>query len=147
MLTFKFKQGFYYFLKICRKHLKYCYSCNINSFSINWQWLKIYLLIKFQLTVDVMFKKWVARVECWNCKPTTAAGALCPFDSIKTACVAVTNVFGDAPTSNGTENTKLFGSILCWSTALLYQTSSIALRLYSLKCLQQSIGQLFKELD
>nr|CAD7570714.1 unnamed protein product [Timema californicum] len=64
------------------------------------------------LTVDVMFRKCAASVECWNCNPTTAAGARCPLWSTNTACVAVTRGLPWAPASNGTENTKLSGSML-----------------------------------
>lgn len=42
------------------------------------------------LTVEVMFTKCVAKDECWNCKPTTAAGALWPFP-MNIAWVAVTS--------------------------------------------------------
>lgn len=47
----------------------------------------------FNVTVDVMLTKREAREECWNCKPTTAAGALCPLP-MKTAWVAVTSGLG-----------------------------------------------------
>lgn len=50
-------------------------------------------------------------MECWNCNPTTATGALCPLLSMKTAWVAMTRGFPDEPELNGTEKTKLSGSI------------------------------------
>lgn len=46
-----------------------------------------------KFTVEVILTKREASEECWNCKPTTAAGALCPVP-IKTAWVAVTNGLG-----------------------------------------------------
>ena len=85
-----------------------------------------------------MFWKWDARLECWICSPTTAAGAWWPLCSMNTACVAVTRGLMLDVASNGTEKTKLSGSMPCWSTALLYHTSSIARWFVSLKCLQES---------
>lgn len=87
------------------------------------------------LTAEVMFIKCEAKVECWNWRPTTAAGALWPLCSTKTAWVAVTKGLFWISASKGTENTKLSGSIVCWWTALLYHSSSMALLFVSLKCL------------
>lgn len=93
----------------------------------------------FKLTVDVMLIKCLANESCCSCRPTTAAGALCPRCSMKIACVAVTtgaSALSVYPESNGTLNTKLSGSIECWSTARLYHISSVALLFNSLKWLK-----------
>lgn len=81
--------------------------------------------------------KWLARVAWRNCKPTTAAGARWFLCSTNTACVAVTSGRPCLSASNGTEKTKLSGSMVCWWTARWYHTSSTARLLPALKCLQQ----------
>lgn len=94
------------------------------------------------LTVEVTFKKCLASDSNWKCNPTTAAGALCALDSTNTACVASTNgglplkSSASEPSRNGTENTKLSGSIAWCSTARLYHSESNAREYFSLKCLK-----------
>lgn len=82
--------------------------------------------------VLVMFLNNVCIAECWNWKPTTAAGADFPFSLWKTAWVAVTKVSFRNSGSNGTAYTKLLGSTKCCSTARRYQISPIAFLLVSL---------------
>lgn len=97
------------------------------------------LVVSAELTAEVMLMKCLANDSCVYWRPMTAAAALCPRCSMNMECAAVTNTelfLPLYPESKGTLNTKLSGSIECWSTARLNHDVSIALAFKSAKCLR-----------
>lgn len=90
--------------------------------------------------LPVMFLKSVDIAECWNWKPTTAAGANLLFSLWKTAWLPVTKVSLRFAALNGTAYTKLLESTKCCSTARLYQISSIAFLFVSLNSFLKTKG-------
>lgn len=125
-----------------RAHRTRKFSCNVRFQCTNETKASIEctLAVSANLTAEVMLIKCFANDSCVYWRPMTAAAALWPRCSMNMECAAVTNTelfLPLYPESKGTLNTKLSGSIECWSTARLNHDVSIALAFKSAKCLQK----------